>query len=605
MVLGLFRGRKRGGNPPAAGEAKTIWWQVEPTPFWDMPEGERDRLISAYASWLSGLDGRAAIHAFREEETIAYEDLEASYHAYRFYINAGPRDDPGNAGLNARHTLPPAIPAPVRQIRGALLLEGGLLARLLVVYGVPPSLPEAALALLPWDELHIIVEPYTSYDRVRARKGRIEAVARGTMAEYRSVLEAILDEVLAGYPGLHVWIVLAVKAKGLEELEAREKLLARALAALGFRYQKPRHGLRGLYYAVSSMRIDPVRPLIATSASAAVLYPFVSEELAHQDGLFLGFNTRTGSPIVYNPYQMPNYNVVVLGETGSGKSMTGKIYIRRWWRRFLSPIYVIDPSGEYAKVAQRLSPELQVYRADPDAAGLDPVRLHKTGLLDFSTIYEILSDVYGLQRREEKLQLLEALDEAQSMEDLISSGVLREARADAGLFQGEPPQLGSNGSGVVFDLSELRGKRQKVLAGAILAGLLRPRLRKRSLLVVDEGWMWAEYPALMHMLAETSRVGRKYGVNFLFLTQRPADVLRSEAGRTILEQSSTVLLLRLNEASIAAIRDIYMLTDSEEQRLIEARPGEGVLRASHWRLAVYIQPSKTELREFTTRPGEW
>ena len=132
--------------------------------------------------------------------------------------------------------------------------------------------------------------------------------------------------------------------------------------------------------------------------------------------------------------------------------------------------------------------------------------------------------------------------------------------------------------------------------------MLARRLRSKSLLVVDEGWMWAEYPALMSLLAETSRVGRKYGVNFLFLTQRPSDVLENPSGRTILEQSSTVLLLRLNEASLEAIREVYRLTDSEEQRLLEARPGEGVLRAGSWRLSIYVQPSRQELKLFSTRP---
>ncbi|MCE4603244.1 MAG: DUF87 domain-containing protein [Desulfurococcales archaeon] len=598
----LFK-KSRGRNPPVAG--RTLWWQVDVAPYEDMPESERDRLISGFTRWIASLRRKAWVHAVAEEGTIEWEDLRAEYRALRYYIEAHRDDDPVIAGLQARMALPLERPWPVKEKYKSVLLTGGVWARTYLLARLPPSLPEAFLAGAPWDELHILLEPFSKVDRLRTKWRRLSIAAReGYLAEIAEALEALLAEASAGHRVLRVKVLAVVKAPGLEELEEKARALESYLDGLGVKYQAPLRGQARLYV------LDPTamwlaNGVLASSAAAHALYTFVSEELSHPDGLFMGFNVRTGSPIVYNPYQMPNYNVVVLGETGSGKSMTGKIYIRRWWRRFLSPVYIIDPSGEYAKVAQRLSPELQVYRADPEAAGLDPVRLHGQGLLDFSTVYEILSDVYGLQRREEKLQLLEALDDAGSMEDLIESGVLREARADMGLFDGMPPELGSNGSGVVFDLSELRGKRQKVLAGAVLAGLLRPRLRSRSLLVVDEGWMWAEYPALMHMLAETSRVGRKYGVNFLFLTQRPADVLRSEAGRTILEQSSTVLLLRLNEASIAAIRDIYMLTEGEEQRLIEARPGEGVLRAGHWRLAVYIQPSKTELREFTTRPGEW
>jgi len=43
------------------------------------------------------------------------------------------------------------------------------------------------------------------------------------------------------------------------------------------------------------------------------------------------------------------------------------------------------------------------------------------------------------------------------------------------------------------------------------------------LLVVDEGWMFAQYPSLMAMFADIARRGRKRGVNFVFATQRPHD----------------------------------------------------------------------------------
>lgn len=591
----------------AAGRgAGASWWQVDPSPFEDMPDGERDRLTGVFARWLASLRRPAWIHVLVEEGRVEWEDLRAGYRAPRFYVEAHPGDDPAVAGIPARPALPPGRPAPLRESRRMALLSGGLWARVYLVYRLPPSLPEAFPARPDIvDEVHIHVEPVRSPRGLAARWRRIRPLAvGGFLREYWEALGALLAESQAGHRLLRVRILLVVLGESPGEAEGRGRGLESYLDGLGVGWQLPLRGHRALY-SLAPAAVRAVAPVVVSSAGAPALYPFVSEELSHPDGVFLGFNVRTGSPIIYNPYAMANYNFVIIGETGSGKSMTGKVYIRRWWRRFAGPVYVIDPSGEYAGVASRLAPGLRVYRADPDAAGLDPVRLLRAGLLDLGTVFEVLADVYGLSSREERLGLLEALEGAGSMGDLAASGVLREARVDAGLFEGDPPPLGGEGPGVVFDLSGLRGGRQKILAGALLAALLRPRLRSRALLVVDEGWMWAEYPAVMHLLAETARVGRKHGVNFLFLTQRPADVLRSEAGRTILEQSATVLLLRLNEAGVEAIRDVYMLTEGEVRRLIEARPGEGILRAGSWRLAVYIQPSRSELREFSTRPGEW
>ena len=574
------------------------WWRVEAGPYWDMPESERDRLIAAYARWLSGLRGKAWIHGVVEEDSIKWEDLEATYRAPRFYVEAPHEDDPALAGLPAERSLPLERPRPVGTYRGGLLLlEGGVFARCYAVTSLPPQLPEAAFAEYDViDEVHMLVEPYGALGRLRAKHSRLQAFAVGGFASIWEAMGLLLQEASAGYRLLRLRIILVVRGGSPEEARARARRLETLLDSLGARYSSPYLGrAQKALYNLSA--VERWRGILVSSGAAPALYPFISEELAHPGGIFLGLNLRTGSPIVYNPYRMPNYNLVVLGETGSGKSMTGKVYIRRWWRRFQGLVYVIDPSGEYARVADRLAPGLRAYRVSPEAGGLDPVRLYRAGHLSLSSLVDILTDAYRLSR-EERLSLIDRLETAESMEDLLD--IVREARIDAGLFRGAPVEPGEHGA--VYDLSELRSKREKTLAGSIIAAVLARRLRGKSLLVVDEGWMWADYPALMSLLAETSRVGRKYGVNFLFLTQRPADVLNNPAGRTILEQSATVLLLRLNEASIEAIREVYRLTESEEQRLIEARPGEGVLRAGSWRLSIYVQPSRTELRLFSTRP---
>lgn len=576
-----------------------MWWRVESGPFWDMPETERDRLIAAFARWLAGLKGRAWVHAVVERDVTVWEDLEAPYRAPRFYIEAGEEDDPGLAGLDVETSLPLERPRPLKAVRGGfILVEGGTFARSYAITRLPPQLPEAAFAEYDAvDELHMLLEPYTSLGRLRAKYSRLQGYAVGAFASVWEMLGLLLQEAAAGLRLLRLRTVLIVKGETLDEARGRARQLEGLLDSLGVEYSSPYLGRA--QKALYCLSLDRWRGILVSSGAAPTLYPFISEELAHPGGLFLGFNLRTGSPIVFNPYRMPNYNFVIIGETGSGKSMTGKLYIRRWWRRFNAPVYIIDPSGEYARVTDRLSPRLKVHAITSEGGGLDPVRLYRTGLLGLSTVVDILSEVYGLTR-EERLGLLEKLEQAESIDDILDT--VREAKVDKGLFTGPPIEPGKHGA--IFDLSELRGKREKILAGSIIAALLARRLRSKSLLVVDEGWMWAEYPALMSLLAETSRVGRKYGVNFLFLTQRPSDVLENPAGRTILEQSSTVLLLRLNEASLEAIREVYRLTDSEEQRLLEARPGEGVLRAGSWRLSIYVQPSRQELRLFSTRPED-
>lgn len=77
-----------------------------------MPVSERDRLINAFARWLSSLWGGAWLHGIVEEGSVRWEDLEATYRAPRFYIEASPGDSPELAGLPARRVLA-LIPYPM------------------------------------------------------------------------------------------------------------------------------------------------------------------------------------------------------------------------------------------------------------------------------------------------------------------------------------------------------------------------------------------------------------------------------------------------------------------------------------------------------------
>jgi len=71
-----------------------------------------------------------------------------------------------------------------------------------------------------------------------------------------------------------------------------------------------------------------LRPKYVPSMSVRTWYPFIAEDLIDEGGVFLGY-TSTRSPIFFNPFRRNNYNVVILGETGAGKSMTAKVLIKR------------------------------------------------------------------------------------------------------------------------------------------------------------------------------------------------------------------------------------------------------------------------------------
>jgi type IV secretory pathway VirB4 component len=84
------------------------------------------------------------------------------------------------------------------------------------------------------------------------------------------------------------------------------------------------------------------------------MFPFTSADLSHEEGVMVGLNQITGSPIILNRFMQPEIespNTAIIGSTGSGKSFFAKLEMLRW--AYLGkPVVVLDPSAEYKRVCQ-------------------------------------------------------------------------------------------------------------------------------------------------------------------------------------------------------------------------------------------------------------
>ncbi len=590
----------------------TLLLQVHGYPFAALPEKERDRFLSKWMALLNAVNGRARISIY-----ALWDSVEGfRFRRLLFFTEGLDYGLLAQLGYEPRPAVEPQRPRPVRAEKGLLLLEDNTYAKAYTIMKLPDSLPEAWPLELIYaaDEIHFLlepVEPAKARRMIDQRLLRLQSVLRGSTTwqlEQEAWKLQQLQQLLGGKARLvKIAIVLVVKGSSPEELRERSKRLEELLSSRMVEYASgPGFYQKRLYSLEWTV---PVFHYIDT-LSAQALYPFVQEQLADFHGFYLGYDLDTGEPVVFNPYSRSNYNVVVLGETGSGKSMTLKVYARRYWAAGLGEkIVIVDPEGEYIGVREYIATGLAGYELEHGRRlGLDPIRLWRIGIIGLDEAVDVIQEFY---RVPDSLrgELVETVSDSGNMDELVEKSSDDLARytkaitADRWIYEGEPPLPG--GRGAVYSLRGIRSRRAKALVGALLSLVIASRLRN-SLLVVDEGWMFSQYPSLMAMFADIARRGRKRGVNFVFATQRPHDVLRSEHGRTILEQSATILLLRLNEASLEAVKPIYNLSEAEEEQLLDAEPGQGILRvAGGWRLRVYVQPTPEELRVFSTRPGEW
>lgn len=124
----------------------------------------------------------------------------------------------------------------------------------------------------------------------------------------------------------------------------------------------PRAGLPGRHKARTEAFGQPldftVEPHRATTDVIAGAYPFLAEAGLGSEGVFIGTDTWSQAPFVFDPWVLyqkgiiSNPNVAVIGIIGRGKSLLAKTLAARS-TVFGRKVYVpLDPNGEWRAVAE-------------------------------------------------------------------------------------------------------------------------------------------------------------------------------------------------------------------------------------------------------------
>ena len=88
---------------------------------------------------------------------------------------------------------------------------------------------------------------------------------------------------------------------------------------------------------------------LTSDAVAACLIPALGTPFGDQRQPLVGINQLTGAPAYLSIWSRPNHNAVVVGSSGSGKSVAAKTLLVRHVMEGASAV-VIDPDSEYRRV---------------------------------------------------------------------------------------------------------------------------------------------------------------------------------------------------------------------------------------------------------------
>jgi len=130
------------------------------------------------------------------------------------------------------------------------------------------------------------------------------------------------------------------------------------------------------------------------------------------------------------------------------------------------------------------------------------------------------------------------------------------------------------------------------------------RSRKRKVLVVDEAWSVFSAGDEGEYILRLVKTCRKFNLSLVMITQDVEDVLTSRAGRAVMSNTATKILLKQDTTVVDAISEKFKLNEAETRFLRIASVGTALLIAENLRVPIHVQASPEEHRIITTRPDE-
>jgi hypothetical protein len=610
-------------------------YEVFPVNFVMLPKQKRAETLGRFQRLLNSLPCEVRLSAVKTQKALEITENELTTTYYRFFIESHEPIDwlIEQCGFKQQ----PLTEHPKTKIAKTypkhLVLENGRFERSFTVYQLPGT-------LLPG----FVSEIYGLCERVLVCiKPLAPEVASSRMGKYLQLLKSILladqskgriakDEVKlkhamadATYQGLitgstrlfEIKVNLTIQADSAEELKDKTKKLKDTLQARFIRLDCPA-------YFQSELALGVVgKTLVVDTATASTFFPFVSADLIESPGgVFLGINQLTGAPVMFDPHLRMNQNIIIMGKSGAGKSFTSKILLTRLLQKHPNlAYYIVDPENEYGEVG-RLSGADVLDITTEKQLGLDPIQIFSDNK---DTAAGILADLIGIEDNRGYQELRSAVGASSNLLEVYqnSSPVLKDQLSpfvtgtDSFLTMGQPQKFSHR---MVFNLSALHRQlamtqrrsltfqAANVLVFSKIWQMLDNTkflpLHIPKLVIIDELWLYTSLPAAASFLEGVSRRGRKRNVTLLLNSQRLADVLENSAGRAVIENCATKVMLRQDESAIKMAGQTIGLSSSEMEALLELNQGQGLIVAGDIHLPIDFLATNEEYNVFTTKPTE-
>jgi len=381
----------------------------------------------------------------------------------------------------------------------------------------------------------------------------------------------------------------------------------------------------------------PIAERNLDSASLAASLLHAASDLYEPSGHFYGIVRSTGAPIVLDRFARSSHSAIVLGQTGTGKTMFTGAEIGRCVLRGIR-VLALDPLGDYRRLTDALGGTYVELGAE---GGLNPFILtgERTAAAfsaKLAGLVRLVAAMAGGLTRDEQPALdaaLRAVYEragigadpatherpAPRFADLadelghVTGGTSLARRLErwatgslASMFAGDRP-LPLGDRLLVVGLAPISDPEVRAVAQLAALSVLWDAVRRDlspKLVVVDETWKVMRQPSGAAFVEELARTARHFHAGLQLATQDIAEFLRSDFGEAIVKQCDIRVLLGQAPEGVDALGRYFDLTQAERRLLLNAAPGEGLLFVGRSHVAFEAIVSRREYNTLTTRPAD-
>lgn len=148
-------------------------------------------------------------------------------------------------------------------------------------------------------------------------------------------------------------MLIYVQAKDEAELTQIEEKLMNAASLKSIKLKSCFGKQRQALNSVLPFGIQEFKRVVNLSSSClAMLMPFKTQELNDENGIYYGINQLSQNVIFADKKKLKNHNGLILGQSGSGKSVFAKSEIISTFTNYEGDqIIIIDPQSEYGSLA--------------------------------------------------------------------------------------------------------------------------------------------------------------------------------------------------------------------------------------------------------------